>query len=448
MSINRLTSFVVRKLPSSFQDSGVRALMVTSLLGNIIRLLSSLILARLLSPEAFAVTGLAATVIFAFNMVTDGGFRAFILKHHNGDEIYLLKTLWTIKFCRNVILALLMFVSSDAIAVYFAITDMALVLKVLCLVFIVDGLMPIGFIAIERQNRIARVMYVRFASALLTTIFMIGGVFYTRDIWPIIASMIMNNVFQVFLGYFFIGFHGTGFAMNKSIFTEFMGWAKFIIPSSVITLILLQFDKVMLGRILSVSELGLYFVAINFSSAAASFVIEYARGVLQPYLSIEYRERPDTYIERKYQKKQRLSLFFAFGLGVLSGGSYLFFDVLYDERYLSAGFYLSLLLVAPIMMLITYPAEVSLILHGFLKTTLMANISRLIWFFFGALGSYLWWGTTGLLVTIMLIELFPAVYMLHRLRQLNLVRINAELSIVFVAGIGFLLSCYLLFLFE
>jgi O-antigen/teichoic acid export membrane protein len=448
MNINQAKSFVVQRLPSSFQDAGVQALMVTSLCGNLVRLLSSLILARLLSPEAFAITGLAATVIFAFNMVTDGGFRAFILKHHDGGEAYLLKTLWTIKFCRNIILALLMFVSADAIAAYFAIADLTLVLKVLCLVFLVDGLIPIGFIAIERQNRIARVMYVRFASSLLTTVFMIVGVLYTRDIWPIIASMIMNNVFQIVLGYFFIGFHGTGFAINKSVFVEFMHWAKFIIPSSIITLVLLQFDKVMLGRTLSVSELGLYFIAFNFSSAAVTFTIEYSRGVLQPYFSIVYRENPEVYVVRKYQKKQFLSLLFAFGLGLLAGGSYLFFDVLYDDRYLSAGFYLSLLLVTPIMMLITYPSEVSLILHGFLKTTLVANITRLIWFFCGALGSYLWWGANGLLVTIMLVELFPAIYMLYRLRQLKLVRIRSELSIVLVAGIGFLSSRFLLSLFE
>ena len=80
-------------LPHSLKDSGMQALVFTNLFGNIIRLASNLILARLLSPEAFAITGLAATVIFAFGMISDSGLRAFILKHEKGDEEYLLKTL-------------------------------------------------------------------------------------------------------------------------------------------------------------------------------------------------------------------------------------------------------------------------------------------------------------------------------------------------------------------
>lgn len=446
MRANNPLSFLVNRLPSAFQDQGMQALIVTNVLGNVIRLLSNLLLARWLSPEAFAITGLSATVIFAFNMISDGGFRAFILRHQKGDEISLLKTLWTIRLLRNVVLACLMFVFSDAIARYFAIDDLSLVLKVLCICFIVEGFLPIGFIAIERQNRIARIMYVRFASTLLSTLFMIVGVFYVQTYWPIVFSMIANQIFQMLLGYFFIGYKGTGFFIRKDVALELFGWAKYVIPSSIITLILVQIDKVIFGKTLSISELGLYFIAFNFSAAAATFTIEYARGVLQPYLSTVYRESPDRYMAMLYSKKQRMSLLIALFLGVLSGGSYLFFEVLYEERYLAAGFYLSLLLITPVMTLVTYPAEVTLILHGYIKTTLIANIIRLVWFAVGSVCSYLWWGTLGLLITIVLVELFPAIYMMYRLVYFQAVSVMKEISILIVAVIGFLVTRYILFL--
>ena len=440
MLINKITSTWHAALSQLFKDSGMQALMLTSLFGNLIRLSSNLVVARLLSPEAFAITGLAASVMFAFNMISDAGFRAFILRHKEGDEIHLLKTLWTIKLVRNVILAVLMFVFSDGIASYFAIEDLALVLKVLCLAFIVEGFVPIGFLSIERQNKIARIMYVRFSSSVISTILMVLGVYYTQNYWPMIAAMIINHVLQVIIGSIFIGWHGSGFALNKNIFFELMAWAKYIIPSSVITLFLVQFDKMMLGKTLSVTELGIYFIAINFSAAAATFTIEYTRGVLQPYFSLVYRESPELYLDKVYQKKQRLSMLFAFSLGVLSGGSYLFFDVFYDDRYLSGGLYLSILLVTPIMTLVTYSSEVTLILYGYLKTTLIANIIRLIWFFLGAMCSYFWWGTMGLLVTIMTVELLPAMYMLSRLTYCRAVRIGQEVLILIMAVIGFVLS--------
>ena len=440
MFVTKVTSAWRSASSQLFKDSGMQALMLTSLFGNLIRLSSNLVVARLLSPDAFAITGLAASVMFAFNMISDAGFRAFILRHKEGDEAYVLKTLWTIKLVRNFILALILFTCADAIAGYFAIDELALVLKVLCLAFVVEGFMPIGFIAIERQNRIARIMYLRFACSVISTLVMVVGVYYLQSFWPMIAAMIINNVLQVILGAFFIGWSGSGFAFHKNIFLELMAWAKYIIPSSVITLLLVQFDKLMLGKTLSVTELGIYFIAINFSAAAATFAIEYARGVLQPYFSLVYRETPELYLDKVYQKKQRLSMLFAFLLGTLSGGSYLFFDVFYDDRYASGGLYLSILLVTPIMTLVTYSSEVTLILYGHLKTTLIANVSRLIWFFCGAVCSYLWWGTMGLLITIMTVELLPATYMILRLTACRAVRVGNEAIIILMAIVGFALA--------
>jgi len=431
---------LLNMLPASLKDSGMQALVVTKLFGNIVKLLSNLILARFLSPEHFAIFGIAFTVIFTFEMISDGGFRAFILKHKDGDESYLLKTLWTIKFVRNIILALLMYVFSHEISGFFNSDELVPVLQVLSVFFIVESCIPIGLIAIERQNRIARVMYVKFACVLLTTIFSIVGVYLSGSYWFVIFSMVLNPFLQIILGYFFIGFYGTGFAWNKKIVIEFLSWAKFIIPSSIITLILMQFDKIILGRILTASELGLYFIAFSVASAAKSFTVEYARGVLQPYLSIVHRESPGQYIEMMYEKKQKITLLIAFSLGVLSGSSFLFFDVLYDDRYLNAGFYLSLLLVTPIMTLVTYPSEVSLILYGQLKATFTANVIRLAWFICGALGSYFWWGQNGLLLTIALVELCPAFYMMYQLKGYRAVKVSSEISYVISAILGFALA--------
>lgn len=438
--MNKINFSSFKRLFSAVSDKGVQALVVTNFLGNVIRLLSNLVLARFLSPEAFAITGLASSVIFAFNMISDGGFRAFILRHKEGDEDKVLNTLWSTKLIRNMLLALLMFVFSDLIASFFAIDDLALVLKVLCLVFVIDAFLPISYISIERQNRVSTVMYLRFMSTLLSTIFSVIGVYYTQSYWPIVYSMVLNYVFQLILGYVVIGSKGTRFAFDKNIFVEFMGWAKFIIPSSIITLLLMQFDKLILGKTLTVSELGLYFVAFNFSSAAATFSIQYARSVLQPYLSIVYREAPADYKVRYYEKKMKIALLMAFSLGLLSGGSFVFFNVLYDDRYLDAGYYLSILLIMPVMALISYPSEISLILHGKLKMTLIANSIRLLWFSLAAWFGYMWLGVLGLLLSIGLIELLPSLYMIYKLKQLQLVSLSKELVIILAALLGFIIS--------
>jgi O-antigen/teichoic acid export membrane protein len=440
----------IKRISSPFKvkDKGTQALVITNVLGNVIRLLSNLILARFLSPEAFAITGLASAVVFAFNMVSDGGFRAFILRHKIGGDDRVLNTLWTTKLLRNVILACLLFFFSSHIAAFFDIAELGSVLQVLCLLFIFDGLLPIGFLSIQRENRVSVVMYIQFLCTVLAVIYSVVGVYYYQSYWPIIHSMILKYILQMIVGYIVIGRAGTAFSIDKKIFKEFLAWAKYIIPSSIITLLLMQFDKVILAKSLTITELGLYFVAFNFSSAAAAFAIQYARNVVQPYIAIVYREAPETFKQKYYNKRINISFVIALLLGGLSGASTVFFDVLYDDRYLDAAYYLSILLIMPVMALITYPAEIALILHGELRMTLLANGMRLLWFVCATWIGYVLWGVFGLLLAIGLVELLPAIYMGVKLVRLHLFKPFQEVMIIFSALLGFGISYFCISLFS
>ena len=218
------------------KNPGVQALFITNIVSNITRLLSNLLLARLLSPEDFAITGLATTIIFAFNMLSDGGFRSFIIRNKHGEDVELLGTLWTTKCIRNIFLAIILFLTSDSIAVYFAIPELALVLKVLCLNFLFDAIRPISNWVAERQNRVATVMYLEFVCYMLSVIIMLAGTYYYRTFWPIIAGMMSNELFKVVGGYWILGNRGSMLTLNTKILKEFFHWAKYIVPSSIITL--------------------------------------------------------------------------------------------------------------------------------------------------------------------------------------------------------------------
>jgi O-antigen/teichoic acid export membrane protein len=434
VQINALQSFIAKK------DSGIKALFVTNMFGNILRLVSNLILARLLSPDTFALTGLAITIVFALEMMSDGGVRPFILRHKSGDQAEFLQTTWTIQLIRNFLLTTLLFFSAETLAEYFKIGELEDVLKVLCITVLLRGFVQIGYIALERQYKIALILYIQFWCNTFAIIFMVVGVYFTESYWPIVFSSIVRTSLQIFLGHFFIGYHGTGFRWDSRLLFEFLGWAKYIIPSSFITLIIMQVDKLVLGSTLSTTELGLYFVAFSLSSAVYLLCHQYVKGVLQAYLSIVYRETPSQYIEKYYRKKNKLISLLSFGIGLLCGASYLFFWLLYDERYLSSAYYLQFLLIRPVFLLFTYSSEVTLLLLGQLRATLIVNIIRLLWLAAAMPLGYHYLGVLGLLLSIALIELCPAVYLIVKLKMIGMIKIRKEIIILVPAIIGFCIA--------
>lgn len=423
-----------------FKNAGVQALFLTNFFSNVIRLVSNLILARFLGPEAFAITGLAVTVIFALNMLSDGGFKPFILRHERGEDEELLSTLWTIKLLRNIVLAIILYLSSDSIAAFFEIAELSLVLKVLCINLILEGIKPLTDLLAERQNKVAVVMYLHFGCYVLSTMIALLGVYFYQTYWFIVVGMIFNLLFMVIGVYLFLGSQGTSVVINKQVASEFFGYAKFIMPSSTITLLLIQLDKIILGKSLSVEELGLYYVAFNFSSAVMVLVIQYAKQVLYPYMTTVYRQAPETYASQYYDFRVKISMLLALGIGLLSAGSYIFFDVLYDETYIAASFFLSLLLMSPLFALISYPSEVTLLVYGKLKITLIANVIRLIWFIVAAPLGYHFLGVLGLLIALGLMELMPILYMCYKMHKINLLKVHKEFLIILAGGIGFLLG--------
>ena len=421
----------------AFKNPGVQALFITNLFSNVIRLGSNLLLARMLSPEAFAITGLAMTVIFTFNMLSDGGFKAFILRHEEGESDKLLSTLWTVKLFRDIVLAIILFFSSDTIAVFFGIPEMSLVLKVLCLNFLFEGIKPMTDLLAERRNKVATVMYLHFGCYIFSTLVTLVGVYFYRSYWAIIVGMISNMAFMAISGYLFLGANGAYISLDRKICKEFLAWAKFIIPSSIITLLLMQLDKIILGRALSVTELGLYYVAFNFSAASLTLVIQYARKVMEPYMASVYRDDPSAYADKYYAFRMKLSLLMAFAVGLLSGCSYIFFDILYDDRYVSASYYLSILLIAPVFALISYPSELCLILHGLVRMTLISNIIRLLWFILAAFTAYHFFGVFGLLLAIGLVDLPSIMYMFYKMNHMKILTFYKEVLIVISALAGF-----------
>jgi hypothetical protein len=109
------TPSMVRKLRDiAGRDTNVVVFSV--IVANVLRALSSVVLTRLLAPEVFGISGVIASIIFAFGMVSDLGFQAFVVRHPDGDNPRFLDTIWTMAVLRSVILTCAAFALAPTMA--------------------------------------------------------------------------------------------------------------------------------------------------------------------------------------------------------------------------------------------------------------------------------------------------------------------------------------------
>ena len=66
-----------------------------------IRLVSNLILSRLLFPEAFGLAALVSILIVGMAMLSDVGVEQSVIQNPRGDDIHFLNTAWVLHLVRS-----------------------------------------------------------------------------------------------------------------------------------------------------------------------------------------------------------------------------------------------------------------------------------------------------------------------------------------------------------
>jgi len=414
--------------------------MVTFFFGGLLRLGSNIILARLLFPEAFAIAGIVVTVFFILELSSDLGFHAYVIRHDHGDDKTLLDTLWTIRFLRGFVLAAIMMSSSWLLGDFFGSEKLQPVFFVSAFVFVINGVEPFSFFVSERNNNVAKVLYLQFVALLISTIFIISISYFWRSYWPLIIGLFLGKIILMVFGYVFFENSARAFRMDMVEAKDFWKFSKIIIPTSLITIVLMQGEKTIVVRVLDLSEAGVYFVAVAFSAAAYEVVTSYPRRVLYPVFAKIVREKISELQSSFYKRKTVITLLFSFGCGLGIGGANLFFDLVYDERYANAGTYLSILLFNPLLATVSYPAEICLVALGQIRRVLIANILRLIWILVAVYLGYTYYGVIGLIAAFSLMEIFPIIYYWRHLSRADVLMLHKELYPLIMACFGFMIS--------
>lgn len=401
----------------------------------ILRIGSSLIVTRLLSPEAYGVIGIVTSISYILVMVSDMGLRAYIIRHeHGGDE--LLQSVWTVRFIRNVVIFAIMFAGGGVFANLYKAPEIALAIRICAVPFLIDACTSLGGSTVERNRGVVRLTVVEFARFLMVTIATIIAAFYLRSYWAIVIGMFVNSFVGLVASYTVLKGPPVRFRLEMEHVRDLWGFWRIIIPSSIITLILTQTNTVVMARFFPLEELGKFTIAMTLSSAVMGVSSEYVMRVFFPRFAEADRVSAETAKKIYYDARRMVMMFFALGIGGLIGGGELLVRILYNEEYLGTGIYLSLLCLAPLVRLSSFPAEQAIITKGFFRVALVSNGVRLAWIALMGPLAYIYLGPLALIAVFCLAEAAALPYFLWKLKQYELLKISEELLIIGVMLIG------------
>jgi lipopolysaccharide exporter len=404
----------------------------------LIRLVSSLVLTRVLLPEAYGIITILLSVLYVIANILDTNVSLFIVRDKNAEQPRYLNTAWTMRFGRSLLSSAILYVCAPLIATkVYNLPDLTLPLRVFSLWFLIDGFESMAFVLAIRRKQARLQMYSELASSVLSTTFSIVYCYRYHTFWGIAFGMLLGRVVMAVLSHQFYREHRPRFFIDLAAAREILVYSKFTIPSSLLTLSLSQFDKVVFLRLFDLRLLGIYGLAGNIAGSIEILITKISQAVLYPRIAHSVRDNPDTAIKQYYTENTRL---FACILGMpaaVAGTAHLIIALLYDSRYSDAGSVLQALAIRVVLLSFASPAEDLLISVGQFHVILVGNVLRALWIVLGSLVGYYFWGFSGFIYGLSLSGLPPLAYYLWLQKSKGMLIVKYELyKVAFALGVG------------
>jgi O-antigen/teichoic acid export membrane protein len=408
-------------------------------LSALIRLGSSLVLTRLLNPESYGIFGILFSILFMIELMSDVGSVGLLVRHPRGNELRFIHTVWTVRLIRSIINFCLLFFGAPVIAHIFNAPVLTSAFRALSFWFLLFGAESMSFVLAQRDQKARITNYVDLASNAIMTVFVIALASVLKNHFALIFGALLQRAILMITSFFFYREIGVGIAFDREALRDQFKFARVVLPSSLLTIVLSQYDKLVLLKLFNLSLLGIYGLAGNMIGPIGGVIIHNARVILYARCAEYFRSDRTTARTRYYAENHKLLTVGVILPAVVAGFAQLIVAILYDPRYEMAGTMLMILGLGGIIIAVQNASENLLVASGRTHMVLVANIIRLCsvipatflgYYLFGFYG-FLWFNFAATIPLLL--------YFYSEQRRLELLNLTEELKRLGAALAVFLL---------
>jgi O-antigen/teichoic acid export membrane protein len=309
---------------------------VTTGSSHLLRLASNLILTRLLFEEAFGIMALVGVFLQGLQLFSDIGLRPAIIQNPKGEEPEFLATAFTIQSVRGVFLAAVAALGAAPFAAFYAKPELAAILPIAGLNAIIAGLGSTKTIALERKLVLGRIAILDVTSQLLGLVATSAWALHTPSVWALVFGSAVTGTAKTVLSHVALPGRRDRFGWNADFGREILNFGRWISLSTSLSFLANQSDRLILGKLLTTAQLGVYNIALLGATMPSLALSSISNSVLFPALSRAFEQGKDPSAECRRLRRPILLLGGYLTSGI-AGGATIVVTLLYDDRYLAAG---------------------------------------------------------------------------------------------------------------
>jgi len=307
-----------------------------------LRLGSNLILTRILVPEAFGLMALVSVLMTGLAMFSDMGISSSVVQSRRGDDPAYLNTAWTLQVLRGFVLWIFAAAFADAMAMVYARPELRVLILAAALSTLAAGFNSVGLLQLRRHLEVKKLAAIDISGQLLTGLATVTWAWFWPSVWALVWGGLAGAIAKLLISHWASGTHRCRFAWEARAREDLLGFGKWIFLSTILFFLAGQADRLIFGRLLSVSTLGVFSIAATLAAIPTQIVWQLGHSILFPALSRRSHE-PDGFKHVYLRSLRPLLVLGALPVAWLGAGGPELVEVLYDARYVEAGWMLQIL---------------------------------------------------------------------------------------------------------
>lgn len=310
---------------------------------NAFRFLSSLILTRILFPEAFGIIATTGVLFMALELLSDIGIAQAIIQNKKGDEETYLNTAWTLQIIRGIILTLISMIASLPLSIFYREPILFPVIIISSFGVLLRGFNSPSLFLLKRWLEVRRLALMEIFCSLSRISFTILLAFIYKNVWALVIGGLLGHLILLVLSYIVLPYRPS-FKLNKIASSEIIKFGRFILISGVLGFLTMRLDTMLIPRFLGMEIAGVYTIAVTISMMLTMLLNNIVDRVVYPLFCGLNQD----FDRLKMRQDEILDIYCSILIPVvllISANSRLLINFLYDPRYSEAGTVLGFLLI-------------------------------------------------------------------------------------------------------
>jgi O-antigen/teichoic acid export membrane protein len=369
---------------------------------TLLRLVSSIILWRLLIPEHFGLMALVGVFMQGLQMFSDVGIGPAIIQSRRGHDERFLNTAWTIQGIRGVGLWLAACALAWPVSRFYDDPRLLAVLPVAGLTAVIWGFAATSLHTLNRDLSLGRVVFMELASQGVNIVTMVAWACVWPSVWALVAGTLAGGLCMNILSFRF-STHRHRFVLDRECLHEQFRFGRWVFMSSVCTFLANGADRLILGRLVPSGVLGVYNNALTLAQMPAQLLNNLGARVLFPALASKHREGA---FDRAFHRAKTVMVLIA-GLPVIGmiGLGPTVIPLLYGPKCAEAGWMVEYLAAGMWFQVLEAVNSKVTFARGDTKWTAAGTFARFVTIAAALPAAFHFWGITGAVACVALSDI-------------------------------------------